>query len=189
MQKGLVIILSGPSGVGKTTVATSLIRDESLAIHRSISATTRSRRTGEVDGQDYDFLSPEDFNKKVKSNDFLEYAEVHGNYYGTQLSRVNERIQKGQNVILVIDVQGAEQVRKRLPNVLSIFLRPRTMEDLAIRLKRRDTDSPEIIQGRLEEASREMDRMNEYDHVVISDQLDESVEQIRKIIAARLKEK
>lgn len=189
MNKGLLIILSGPSGVGKTTVAKRLVQDKTLPLCLSLSATTREIRAGEINGKDYDFLTRQEFEAKIKQGDFLEWAEVHGNLYGTQKHRVEEKLCQGLGVILVIDVQGAAQIRSRYSPVLSIFLRPLSMDDLVHRLRKRDTDSEEVIQQRLEEAVREMDHMDEYDHVLVCDKVDVSVIQLRELIASRWKEK
>ncbi len=169
MKKGLLIIFSGPSGVGKGTVRELFFDREDLNLAYSISMTTRKPREGEVDGKDYYFVSRERFEEAIANDELLEHAEFVGNYYGTLISEVERLRNLGKNVLLEIEVQGARQVIERVPDSLSIFLVPPSMEELARRIINRRTESQDVINERLEKASKEMDLMNHYRYVICND--------------------
>lgn len=178
---GRLIVLSGPSGVGKTTVVDRLLQ-EVPGLVRSISATTRPRRAAERDGTDYFFLSPEEFERRRAAGAFLEWADVFDRRYGTPRAFVEGELSAGRSVILAIDVQGAAQVRRSFSPVLSIFLAPPGLEALRRRLDLRGADDPATIARRLAVASAEIARSAEYDHVVVNDDLDRAVADIRAIL-------
>jgi len=182
MDKGLLIVVSGPSGAGKGTVMNKLIAGGDYAL--SVSATTRSPREGEQDGINYFFKTREEFEKMIADNEFLEYAEFCGNYYGTPLSYVNQKLDEGKNVILEIEVKGAFQVKEKCPEAVLIFLAPPSMKELEERLVGRGTESPEVIAERLARAMEELDLIDDYDYVVINDDVDEAVADIRSIVKA-----
>ena len=169
MKKGLLIIFSGPSGVGKGTVRELFFDREDLNLAYSISMTTRKPREGEVDGKDYYFVSRERFEEAIANDELLEHAEFVGNYYGTLISEVERLRNLGKNVLLEIEVQGARQVIERVPDSLSIFLVPPSMEELARRIINRRTESQDVINERLEKASKEMDLRNHYRYVICND--------------------
>ena len=179
-MKGKLIVVSGPSGSGKST-ATKLVRDM-LQIPLSISATTRSPRAGEVDGKDYFFLEKEDFEKRIASEEFYEYALVHGNYYGTLREEVESRINSGQNVILEIDVQGGIIVKEKNSEAILVFFKAPNMEVLAKRLEDRKTDTKEVIELRLANAKKELEYEKEYDYTVVNDNLEKACEELINII-------
>ncbi|MEE0857856.1 MAG: guanylate kinase [Acutalibacteraceae bacterium] len=183
MNKGTIIVFSGPSGVGKGTVLNELLKDkDEFAL--SISATTRSPRKGEVDGVNYFFLSKEEFLNKVSSDSMLEYAQYCENFYGTPKAYVEENINSGKNVILEIDVQGALQVKKNKPEAVSVFIMPPSIEVLEKRLRGRGTDEEEVIQKRLAIAINEIKQAEKYDYIVINDELNDCINDIKTIINA-----
>ena len=179
-MKGKLIVVSGPSGSGKST-ATRLVRDR-LQIPLSISATTRSPRTGEIDGKDYFFLEKEDFEKRIANEEFYEYALVHGNYYGTLREEVESRINSGQNVILEIDVQGGIIVKEKNSEAILVFFKAPNMEVLAKRLEDRKTDTKEVIELRLANAKKELEYEKEYDYTVVNDNLEKACQELINII-------
>ena len=181
LQGGRLIILSGPSGVGKTTVVQKLL-SEVPGLVRSVSATTRSIRPGEKEGVDYFFLSREAFDRKAEAGEFLEIAEVFGHAYGTPRAFVEATISKGKSVLLAIDVQGADQVRSRFSPVVSFFLAPPSLAALRERLAHRKTDSGEEVERRLAIARQEIARKDQYDYVVVNDDLAQTVAQIRALL-------
>lgn len=168
-QKGLLIIFSGPSGVGKGTVRELFFDREDLNLAYSISMTTRNPREGEVDGKDYYFVSRERFEEAIANDELLEYAEFVGNYYGTLISEVDRLRNQGKNVLLEIEVQGALQVIDKVPDSLSIFLVPPSMEELERRIVSRRTEASEVIKERLDKASKEMDLMKHYRYVICNE--------------------
>jgi len=179
-MKGKLIIVSGPSGSGKSTV-TKLVKDR-LNIPLSISATTRQPRVGEIDGKDYFFLTREIFEQKIKNNEFYEYANVHGNYYGTLKEVVESNLNKGLNVILEIDVQGALIAKKKKKDAILVFFRTKDMETLENRLRNRKTDSEEVIQLRLKNAAKELEYEPEYDYTIINNDIEQSCKELINII-------
>lgn len=181
-KKGQLIIMSGPSGVGKGTVRELLMEDHSLNLFYSVSMTTRSMRPGEVNGRDYCFVSREEFMKNVEKDNFIEWAEYVGNCYGTPRDKVESMLNEGKNVLLEIDTKGAINVFNKIKDVVSIFIAPPTVETLIERLKGRGTESDEVINNRVETAVKELEFKKYYKHVVINDNLDDAVEEIRQII-------
>jgi len=182
MAKGPLIILSGPSASGKSSVIDRLLAAGDLRLRLSVSATTRPPRPGEKDGKDYYFWNPEQFDKELAADGFLEWAKVVGNSYGTLAREVAPYREQGIGVLLDIDVQGWEQVKRRCPDAVSIFLLPPSAEALEHRLRSRGTETEAAIQRRLEAARREMARAPEYDRCVVNDHLDTAVAQVRGII-------
>ena len=187
-KNGVVLVLSGPSGAGKSSLINK-IADDIGDYYFSISTTTRSMREGEEDGVHYHFVSKEEFVTDIENDNFLEYATVHGNYYGTSLKPVRKALAAGKLVIFDIDVQGNMAVKNRLGDITtSVFITPPTLSELKNRLDTRATDSQEIIAGRLKVATREIQRTSEYDFIVVNDKLDVAAEVLRQIaITARLK--
>jgi guanylate kinase len=183
MEEGLVIVISGPSGAGKGTICKEIVkRKKDLII--SVSATTRSPRKKEIEGKNYYFYTEETFKEKIEKNDFLEYAKVYGNYYGTPKSKVIEEIKKGKNVILEIDIQGALQIKESYPKGIFIFVMPPSMEELKNRITSRGTDSKEVILKRMECAYHELNYAFKYDYVIINDDLEEAVKVVDSILIA-----
>ena len=185
-DKGILIILSGPSGSGKDTVLKAL-KEVDSDVKVSVSMTTRNPRQGDVDGVDYYFVTREYFEKKIAENKMLEYAEYAGNYYGTPADPVDEMLRQGKAVFLEIEVQGAEKIRSRYDSVISIFLMPPSMRVLEDRLRGRGTEDEETIQHRLFIAREEIRRAPEYDYVVVNDTIENAVEGIETIIKAERK--
>ena len=188
-----MLILSSPSGAGKTTISRALIDQEAKSnpggLELSISATTREKRPSEVDGVHYDFLSRSDFEAKRDSGQFLEWAEVHGNFYATPRERVENLLARGVDVLFDIDWQGTEQIRAQMPDdVVSVFILPPSAEALRQRLERRAEDSDEVIQRRLRNACTEMEHWGDYSVVLVNDDVDKAVAAVRAILQAeRLK--
>lgn len=182
MSKGLLIVLSGPSGVGKGTVLKELMKDESLKLAFSISMTTREKREGEEDGVSYFFVTRDEFEQAVKEGKMLEYAEFVGNYYGTPREYVEKLRNEGMNVVLEIEVQGCMQVREKEPDALTIFIVPPSMEELESRIRGRKTEAEEIIQQRLAKAEAEMEMLNKYKYVVCNDDVKLAADIISVII-------
>ena len=179
-MRGKLIIVSGPSGSGKSTV-TKIVKDK-LNIPLSISATTRNPRDGEIDGKDYFFLSKEEFKNKIANDEFYEYAEVHGNYYGTLKKTVEDNLNRGLNVILEIDVQGALIAKEKKKDAILVFFRTKDMEVLEKRLRDRKTDSEEIIQTRLKNAETELKYENKYNYTIVNENLENSIQELMDII-------
>lgn len=183
MERGMLIVLSGPSGTGKGTVCKALL-NKHRNISLSISATTREPRAGEIHGKHYFFTNREEFEKRIGNNDFLEYANVFSNYYGTPKSFVDEMLASGKDVLLEIDVQGALKVKENSPDGVFIFLIPPSMAELEKRIRSRGTESEEKIRERLGKAGTEMDLMDKYDYVIVNDEVDHVVAKIESIIDA-----
>ena len=183
-DRGLLIVLSGPSGVGKGTVRSALFEMEGHDLVYSVSMTTRKPRTGEVDGREYFFVSREEFEKKIAEGKMLEYAEFVNNYYGTPLDKVEEQLKMGKEVVLEIEVQGAMQVREKMKDAIFIFIAPPSIEALHNRLLRRGTESEDIINERLEKAKREIGLAYMYDYIVVNDEVRNAADKIIAIIRA-----
>lgn len=189
MQKGAILVLSGPSGAGKSTIINAA-SDEIGEYYFSISTTTRAPRVGEEDGKDYFFVSKESFEEDIKAGNFLEYAEVHGNYYGTSLKPVREALEEGKLVIFDIDVQGHRLVRAKMNDITtSAFITPPTLHALETRLRARSTDDESVIVNRIENAKGEIQALGEYDFTIINDTVEEATERFVIVAkAARLKQ-
>lgn len=179
-KKGVFVILSGPSGVGKNTIADILI-ERGYGIY-SVSMTTRKRRDKEVDGKDYFFVDTKEFEDNIEKGNFLEYAKYNDNYYGTLKSYVFGNIDNGTNVIAVVDIQGGVNIDKIFPEAVLIFIMPPSFEELEHRLRNRNTDSEEDILKRLEIAKREIDFKDNYDYVVVNNTIEDTVLEIVDII-------
>jgi len=177
-----VVVISGPSGAGKSSFVKELLSRHSLDLVYSVSATTRARRAHEVEGRDYFYLSREDFRRRVEANEFIEWAEVHGEWYGTLRSQTELALRSGKNVLLDIDVQGGRSVRRMYPDGVFIFVLPPSLADLEDRLRARGTDSEDRIRVRLENARREIDLVREYDYAIINDDLTKATRQVAAII-------
>ncbi len=180
-----VFVITGPSGVGKGTLIASLLKAVP-ALELSVSATTRLPRSGEVDGRDYHFLSAAEFERRVGSGDFLEWATYSGNRYGTLRSEVRRRLNAGHSVVLEIEVQGARQVRAAMPESVQVFIAPPEPGVLRERLRGRGTDSPEAIDARLRVAEQELAAQQEFAHRVINENLDRAAAQLEAIVRAEL---
>ncbi|MCI4406836.1 MAG: guanylate kinase [Sulfuricurvum sp.] len=187
-SSGAILVLSGPSGAGKSSLINK-IKDHIGPTYFSISTTTRAIREGEIDGVHYHFVTVDEFKKDIEQEMFLEYAIVHGNYYGTSLGPVKKALKEGKLVIFDIDVQGHDAVRNRLSDITtSVFITTPTLEELKKRLYTRSTDTQEVIEGRIEMAKREVQRISEYDFLVVNDDLEEASEILISIAkAARMK--
>jgi guanylate kinase len=183
-MKGSIFIVSAPSGAGKTTLCKKLI-ETTKGITHSVSYTTRKPRKGETDGKDYFFVSEQEFMSMVKSGEFLEWAEVHGNLYGTSKRHIQEIINTGTDVILDIDTQGAKQIRDSGIEATFIFILPPSLKVLEERLRNRGTDPEETIRRRLQQAKKEISDYRIYDYVIFNIRIDEAVEQLRSIVIAK----
>jgi guanylate kinase len=182
-NKGNLYIISAPSGAGKTSLLKALTgKLESL--DTSISTTTRKIRSNETDGVDYHFVSIKQFNQLVEQNEFIEHAEVFGNYYGTSKSKLSQSLATGNDLVVEIDWQGAQQVRQHLPDAISIFILPPSQEELAQRLNNRGLDNNEVIANRMAAAIEEISHYNEYDYLVINDVFDKALTELETIICA-----
>lgn len=185
MRKGIAFIVSGPSGGGKTTLAKSMLH-ELGNLRFSVSCTTRKPRVDEVDGRDYKFISKDEFKEMVDHNRFVEYAQVHGNYYGTPMDEFKDAEKSGVDLLLDIDVQGASQLKKTYPEAIFCFVMPPSFEILKERLSKRNTNGDIDIDKRLNRAKEEMDPsiLQEYDYIIINDELDEALDTIHSIIVS-----
>jgi len=182
-EEGLLLIISGPAGVGKGTVCQVLCR-ENPRLHYSVSLTTRSPRPGEQDGVSYFFVSEDDFMTQRDRGQMLEWANVHGNYYGTPAHLVAKMRKEGRDVILEIDTQGARQIRRNIKDGVFVFLLPPTMQDLLKRIHKRGADAPDAIKRRFANAFRELEELENYDYLVINEEIEAAVLNIKAIIAA-----
>lgn len=181
MSRGKLFIISAPSGAGKTTLARALV-NSLIDTVLSVSHTTRPRRAGEVDGVDYHFIEMGQFQTMVDGEEFLEHATVFNNCYGTSLASVEQQLSQGNNVLLDIDWQGARAVRRKLPDVRSIFILPPSLQELERRLRDRGQDSDEVIADRMREASEEMRHYDEYEYLVVNDDLDQALADLTAIV-------
>jgi guanylate kinase len=181
MSKGILFVLSGPSGVGKNTVLDELFKNFE-GVSYSVSATTRERREGEVEGEDYFFISEAEFKEIEAEDGFIESAVVHGHYYGTPKKFVDQKLDEGEDIILEIDTQGAKQVREKYPEAIYIFLVPPSLEELENRLDKRGSESDKSKNLRLKNARQELKEVHKYDYEVINDSLSDAVREIKKII-------
>ena len=187
MKRGLLIVVSGASGTGKGTVCKKILSDLPEVAY-SISATTRAPRPGEVDGKEYYFLSVAEFKSWIADGKFLEHAEVYGNFYGTPLNKIEERLNRGEDILLEIDVQGALNVKRKCPEGVYIFLLPPSLEELKRRIEGRGTETPESLNRRMKNALAEINVGLEYDYVVVNDSIENAAEKIKAILTAeRLK--
>ncbi len=183
-ERGLLIVISGPSGVGKGTVRKALFEMEGHDLVYSTSMTTRSPREGEVDGIDYYFVSKEEFEQRIKDDKFLEYAKFVGHYYGTPKDKVDEQMALGKEVVLEIEVQGAAQVREKARDGVFIFIAPPNKEALYRRLLRRGTEGTKTIQKRMDKADREFPLAHKYDYIVVNDEVRNAADRIMAIVRA-----
>jgi len=178
---GKLFIISGPSGAGKSTILNHVL-DSMPEVYFSISATTRAMRPGEVHGEHYHFISQEEFDRLAEEGGLLEYARYVGNSYGTPAEPIQEKLNAGINVLLDIEVQGAEQVKEKMPEAIAIFLSPPSLEVLETRLRDRGTDTEEKIKNRLETAKRELEQVERYDYLVVNDTIEQAVKEVESII-------
>lgn len=181
-KRGMLIVLSGPSGVGKGTVRKALFSQPGNDFQYSVSMTTRQPRPGEVNGKDYFFVSKEEFEQHIREGQMLEYAKYVDNYYGTPLKYINDTLDEGKDVFLEIEVNGTMQVRSKCPDGVFIFLTPPDLMELRQRLIHRGTDSMEVINKRIHKAFGEIQMMQNYDYAVVNDQVDNAVTKIKDII-------
>lgn len=183
INRGLLIVISGPSGAGKGTICKELLnKNDDLYI--SVSATTRNPREGEIDGVNYYFTDRSEFMKKIEADDFLEYAEVYGNFYGTPKSKVEEMLLSGKNVILEIDIQGALKVKENSKEGIFVFILPPSMEELKQRIIKRGSETTESLMTRFKSAYQEINYVSKYNYAVVNDQVDEAVKKIEAILTA-----
>ena len=180
---GNLYVVAAPSGAGKTTLVRLLLEQEP-AVHLSISFTTRAPRSGEENGREYHFVAVDRFKSMISAGDFLEWAEVHGNYYGTSQKWIADQLAAGHDVLLEIDWQGAQQVRAVFPQAIGVFILPPSMEELSRRLTGRGTDSAEVIARRLAVAQAEMRHVGEFDYVIINDSLEQALDDLRAVVRA-----
>ncbi len=180
---GRLYITSAPSGAGKSSLNAELLRREKT-LKMSVSFTTRTPRAGEVDGKDYNFVTLEEFNRRKEAGEFLETAYVHGNYYGTNRLWIEEQLRLGTSIILEIDWQGAKQIKALFPEAVSIFILPPSMATLEKRLRTRATDAPEVIEKRLKGAALEISQAPHFEYIVINDDFEKAVEDLRAIVCA-----
>ena len=183
-ERGLLIVISGPSGVGKGTVRKALFELKNHNLEYSVSVTTRPPRAGEVDGKDYYFVNRPTFEEMIKQDRFLEYAEFVGSYYGTPKDKIEELLDKGKEVVLEIEVDGALQVREKMKEAVFIFLVPPSKKALLERLSQRGTDSPEIVNKRFQKAESEFKLAYKYDYIVVNDDVKNAADRIMAIIRA-----
>ena len=185
MSKGRLFVITGPSGVGKGTLIKEVF-ERVPGLELSVSATTRSPREGEQEGLEYHFLDEEDFSKRLEKGEFMEHASYSGHRYGTLLSEVEPRLERGAGVVLEIELQGSRQVRERLPDAVLVFVAPPTPDVLRERLERRGTDTAEQIDRRLEVARRELDAQPEFAHVVVNDEIHRAADELAQLMRRAL---
>lgn len=181
MNPGLLIVVSGPAGVGKGTVV-SLVRERDRDVIFSVSATSRSPRPGEMDGVNYFFVTKERFQEMIRGNELLEWVEYCGNYYGTPRAYVESELQKGKIVLLEIDVEGANNIKRQYPQCIMIFIMPPTLEELRSRITKRGTEPPEVIEKRLQRAENEMKYSSAYDYVIVNRTVEEAANRFLDVI-------
>ena len=180
--RGKAFVIIGPSGSGKSTLVQK-IKQNIVALGWSVSYTTRKKRTGEIDGQDYFFVTQDEFLKKRDRGELIEWAEVHGNFYGTSLDFIKSRIKVGHFLLLDIDIQGADSLRKTLPSqTITIFIAPPSLEELEKRLRKRKTEDEKTIRTRLGNAQKELSKQNDYDHLIVNHEPEQSYQEICSII-------
>ena len=183
-KRGLMLVLSSPSGAGKTSICKKLLQQDTGLV-LSVSATTRKRRPGEVEGKDYQFLSTQEFESRINKFQFLEYAKVFGNYYGTPAQLVEKTLKSGVDVLFDIDWQGTQQLKARArQDLVSVFILPPSIKELEKRLFKRAQDTSEVVANRMSKSASEMSHYPEYDYVIINHNLDKSVEQVQSILCA-----
>ncbi len=182
MNKGRLIVFSAPSGCGKGTMLAEILKNDKFRC--SVSVTTRSPREGEIDGVNYHFLTREDFESRINAEQFLEHAEYCGNYYGTLMSEVDSYLDKGINVILEIEVQGAMKIREKRPEALFVFIAPPSVAELTRRLKKRGTETDEVIAERVSQAAGEIAVAEKYDYIIVNDALEDAVSDFFAVIRA-----
>lgn len=184
-RKGRLLVISAPSGTGKTTLC-RLLMDQFKGISYSVSHTTRKPRAGEVHGTDYHFVSVEEFERMIANQELVEWAKVHDNYYGTSLKFIRESLDQGRDILLDIDVQGAANIRAVYPEAVTLFIMPPSMTVLRERLGKRGTDSPEVIETRIKNAVMELEQKDLYLHVIVNDDLETAKNQLFSIVRACL---
>ena len=183
-NRGLMLVLSSPSGAGKTSICKKLLQQDTGLV-LSVSATTRKRRPGEVEGKDYQFLSTQEFESRINKSQFLEYAKVFGNYYGTPAQLVEKTLKSGVDVLFDIDWQGTQQLKARArQDLVSVFILPPSIKELEKRLFKRAQDTSEVVANRMSKSAGEMSHYPEYDYVIINHDLDKSVQQVQSILCA-----
>ena len=189
-ESGLMIIISSPSGCGKTTIVRALLEDDELNLYNSISATTRLPRNNEQNNVDYQFLDDKEFEEKIKENYFLEYAKVFDRYYGTPKDSVEKELKKGRDAIFDIDWQGAIQIKNQsLENAVTIFILPPSIKELYDRLRKRDASNLSNVEDRMNKAKGEISQYHHYDYVIVNDELSSSIQKVKSIIKAEKSKK
>ncbi|MBI0121586.1 guanylate kinase [Lactobacillus kullabergensis] len=183
-EKGLLLVLSGPSGVGKGTVKSAIVKNKVFPFEYSVSMTTRKPRPGEINGKDYYFVTQERFKQAISQDELLEYNQYVNNFYGTPKAPVEKMLDEGKDVLLEIDVNGAKKVRKQMPDGVFIFLTPPDLHTLHTRLENRGTESEDVIMGRIKQARQEILVMQDYDYAVVNDTVANAVDHIKAIVEA-----
>jgi len=182
-QKGLLVVLSAPSGTGKSTVSRLLVqRNDRLRL--SVSATTRAPRKNEVEGKDYFYKTTDEFKNMIENDEFVEWVEYCGNYYGTPKKYIEDSVENGYDVLLEIEVEGAAKIKEKYPDCVLIFMLPPSLDELKKRIEGRGTEKPEVIENRLKQAKREIEYIDMYDYVVINDSLDNAINSVNIILEA-----
>ncbi|MBF0209442.1 MAG: guanylate kinase [Desulfamplus sp.] len=186
-KRGKIFVVSAPSGAGKTTLCTKIL-DRFKELAYSVSHTTREPRAGEKDGVDYFFITTDEFKKKIEQNLWAEWAEVHGNFYGTSLKFIEDSIAKGRDLLLDIDVQGAKQFKASFPEAITIFIMPPSIETLQERLIKRGKDSDSIIEKRIKNAANEIAQSSFYEHIIVNDDLNLAEHKMVELIASKIEQ-